>query len=151
MFLVPPSRPSTLRLLLLRLFLLLPILHNLVVILEHLLKSKVDNEEQQHVGERVPEVWLQVQLRFSTVVAQPLWKGEKYEECRDDEQGEKYEEGYPEVLDLLVRCEEEEVHEEDDYQECQSEPEDQVLQRFEKRKYDHYPEVTSYYHFHYLQ
>ena len=90
----------------------------------------MDNEEQQHVGERVPEVRLKVQLRLSTVVAQPLWKGEKYEECRDDEQGEKYEEGYPEVLDLLVRCEEEEVHEEDDDQEGEREPEYQVLQRF---------------------
>jgi len=110
------------------LFLLL--LNDLVVILEHFLEPEVYYEDQQDVGQRVPEVGLQVQLRFSTVITQPLWKGEKHEESGHNKEREKYEEGYPKVLDLFVRREEEEVHEEYDDQESEREPKHQVLHRF---------------------
>ena len=73
---------------------------------------------------------LDVELRPAAVVEQPLWKGEEDEECRDCQHGQKNEERYPEVLDLLVVRYEKEVYEEYYYQEREDQPEHHILERF---------------------
>ena len=88
------------------------VLHDLIIILEHILDTHVDGKEQEHICKGVPEVRLDVELRPAAVVEQPLRKGEEDEECRNCQHGQKNEERYPEVLDLLVVRYEKEVYEE---------------------------------------